>query len=84
MTAYIQCLLACSFLDQLQQSADWSFVKTSVKQSMKHKVCSNFQMSFLHLSQTPLVDEALGQVDIFVRSLGQLTFGQSYLPSRGI
>ena len=30
----------------------WSFIeKTSVKQSMKYKVCSNFQMSFLHLSQ---------------------------------
>ena len=30
----------------------WSFVEnTSVKQSMKCKVCSNFQMSFLHLSQ---------------------------------
>ena len=31
----------------------WSFVeKTSVKQSMKCKVSSNFQMSSLHLSQT--------------------------------
>ena len=29
----------------------WSFAeKTSVKQSMELKVCSNFQMSFLHLS----------------------------------
>ena len=30
----------------------WSFIeKTSVKQSMKCKVCWNFQTSFLHLSQ---------------------------------
>ena len=34
-------------------SSDWSFIeKTSVKQSMKRKECSNFQVSFLHLSQT--------------------------------
>ena len=47
----------------------WSFIKTSVKQSMKHKVCSNFQMSFLYLSQMdPLVVEVSGQVDIFGRS----------------
>ena len=26
--------------------------KTSVKQDLKYKECSNFQMSFLHLSQT--------------------------------
>ena len=32
----------------------WPFVeKTSVKQSMKRKVCSNFQMSFLHVSYRP-------------------------------
>ena len=36
-------------------SADWSFIeKTSVKQDPKPLVCSNFQMSFLHLSQTDL------------------------------
>ena len=34
------------------ESSHRSFIeKTSVKQSMKHKMCSNFQMSFLHLSQ---------------------------------
>ena len=39
---------------------------------MKCKMCSNFQMSFLHLGQMdPPIDEASGQVDIFVRSLGQ-------------
>ena len=78
---------------------NWSFVeKTSEKQSIKRKVCSNFQMSFLPLVRwTPLwmklrvrltflsdlwvrwtfgqmylpLGEALDQVDIFVRSLGQ-------------
>ena len=50
----------------------WSFIeKTSEKQDLKCKVCSNFQMPFLHLvRQTPL-DVALDQVDIFVRSLAQ-------------
>ena len=45
----------------------WSFIeKNSVKQSMKCIVCSNFQMSFLHLSQMDHpVDKTLGQVDIF-------------------
>ena len=62
-----------------------SFVKTSVKQSMKHKVCSNFQMSFLHLSQMDSpVYEALGQVDIFVRSLGLADLWSGVPPSRGI
>ena len=28
-------------------------------------------MSFLHLGQMAPIDEALGQIDIFVRSLGQ-------------
>ena len=38
--------------------------KTSAKQSMK---CSVFKFSdvLLHLSDGPLIDEALGQVDIF-------------------
>ena len=46
----------------------WSFVeKTSVKQDPKPKVCSNFQMSFLHLSQTDPLIEA---------SQVSLTFGQ--------
>ena len=41
----------------------WSFLEnTSVKQSMKHKVCSNFQRSFLHLSQMdPLIEASSGQ-----------------------
>ena len=41
----------------------WAFIeKTSVRQSMKHKVCSNFQMSFLHLSQMdPQVEASHGQ-----------------------
>ena len=54
-------------------SDHWSFVeKTSVKQDLKHKVCSNFQISFLHLVRWTLpIGEALGQVDFFVRSLGQ-------------
>ena len=44
---------------------------TSVKQSMKRQVCSNFQISFLHLSQVdPPVGEALGQVDIFCQIFG--------------
>ena len=52
-----------------------SFVeKTSVKQDPKPQVCSNFQMSFLHLSKTdPLVEasqvsltlgQPLGQADL--------------------
>ena len=44
--------------------AYWSFVeKTSVKQSMKCKVYSNFQMSFLHLSQMGAPVEASGGQD---------------------
>ena len=42
-----------------------------VKQSMKHKMCSNFQKSFLHLVRWPPIVEALAQVEIFVRSSGQ-------------
>ena len=43
--------------------ANWSLVEmTSVKQSMKHKVSSNFQMLFLHLHQMdPLVEASCGQ-----------------------
>ena len=41
-----------------------------MKQHLKCKVCPNFQMSFLHLDGPP-VGEAFGQVDIFIRSLGQ-------------
>ena len=34
-------------------TVNWSFVEeTSVKQDLKPQVCSHFQMSFLHLSQT--------------------------------
>ena len=47
---------------------------------MKCKVCSNFQMSFLHLDGPPVV-EASGQVDIFVRSLGQADFWSAVPPS---
>ena len=48
----------------------WYFVeKTSVKQSMKRKVYSNFQMSFLHLSQTdPLAEASGGNDQYYVRS----------------
>ena len=46
----------------------WSFVeKTSVKQDPKPQVCSNFQMSFLHLSQMDPPVEA---------SQASLTYGQ--------
>ena len=50
----------------------WSFVeKTSVKQSIKCKGCSNFQMSFLHLGQTDPPVEA-SQVSLtFGHPLGQ-------------
>ena len=48
----------------------WSFVeKTSAKQSMECKVFSNFQMSFLHLSQMdPLVEVSSGQEWYYIRS----------------
>ena len=50
----------------------WSFIeKTSVKQELKCKVCSKFQITFLHSLRWTPIGEALGQVDIFVRSLGQ-------------
>ena len=50
----------------------WSFVeKTSVKQDLKRNVCSNFQMSFLHLVRWTHIVEASGQLEIFDRSLGQ-------------
>ena len=63
----------------------WSFVKSPVNQSMKCKACSNFQMSFLHLSQTDSpIDEALGQVDIFLRSLGQADLWSDIPPGSGI
>ena len=44
---------------------------TSVKEDLKCEVCSNFQISLLQSQMDPPVDEALGQVDIFVRSSGQ-------------
>ena len=48
----------------------WYFIeKPSVKQSMKCKVCSNFQMSFFHLSQMdPPVEASGGQDQYKVRS----------------
>ena len=48
----------------------WSFVeKTSVKQSMNRKACSNFQMSFLHLSHMyPPVEASSAQEQYYVRS----------------
>ena len=61
-----------TFFLHLSCSHHWSLVeKTSVKKSIKCKVCSNFQMSFLHLDGPPVV-EAAGQVDIFVISTGQV------------
>ena len=53
--------------------AFWSFVeKTSIKQDLKRKVCKFSDVVFA-LTQTdgPPVDEALSQVDIFVKSLNQ-------------
>ena len=42
-------------------------------------------MSILHLkSDGPLIDEALGQIDIFVRSLGQTDLWSDVPPGRGI
>ena len=52
---------------------------------MKCTVCSNFQMSFLHLNQMDSpIDEALGQVDIFLRSVGQADLWSDVPPARGI
>ena len=48
------CLLMLQFARSVKASCVKSsddFAKTSVKQSMTRKMCSNFQMSFLHLSQ---------------------------------
>ena len=43
-----------------------------MKKDLKCKVCSNFQITFLHLVRwIHPVGKALGQVDFFVRSLGQ-------------
>ena len=75
--------LQCSCI-QVYDS-NWPFVKTSVKQSMKCKVCSNFQMSLLHFksNESPIV-EAFGQGDIFVRYLGQANIWSDVPPGRGI
>ena len=56
-----------------------------MKQDLKHKMFSNFKMFFLHLSQmdTP-VYKGLGQVDIFVRSLGQADLWSDVPTRRGI
>ena len=65
----------------------WSCIeKTSVKQDLKCKVCSNFQMSFLHLSQMdPLVEASSGQEQYCIRSAWhlvslwvRLTFSQMF------
>ena len=51
------------------------------------KMQSVFKFSdvHLHLSQRdPHIDEALGQVDFFVRSLGQADLWSDITPSRGI
>ena len=42
-----------------------------MKQDLKRKLCSHFQMSFLHLSQIAPLVKVSGKVDISVRSLGQ-------------
>ena len=66
-------------------NANWSFVKTSVKQSMKGKVCSNFQMSFFALkSDGHLVNEVLDEIDIFLRTFGQADLWSDVPPGRGI
>ena len=44
--------------------------KTSVKQDLKCKLFSNFQMSFFHLSQIDPLDETSGQVNIFSQIFG--------------
>ena len=50
----------------------WSFIeKSSVKQDIKCKVFKFSDILFALKSDGPPVDEALGQVDIFVRFLGQ-------------
>ena len=43
-----------------------------MKQELKLVACSNFQITFLHLVIWTPQDEASGQVDIFVRSSGQV------------
>ena len=56
--------------------------KDSVKQDLTHKVCSNFQLSFLYLCQMdPPIDEVSGQV---VRSLGQAGCQVDVPPGRDI
>ena len=62
----------------------WSFVeKTSVKQDPKPQVCSNFQTSFLHLSQTDAPSRA-SQVSLtFGQPLGQAHIQSDVPPSRG-
>ena len=42
-----------------------------MKQDLKGKVCTNFQITFLHIVRWTPIGKASGQVDIFVRSLGQ-------------
>ena len=60
----------------------WSFIeKTSVKQDLQCKVCSNFQISLLHLDRWTPIDKALGQVDIFVRSSDEADFWSDIPPS---
>ena len=68
----------------------WSFIeKTSVKQSIKCKVCPNFQMSFLHLSQTDL-EVSSDRVVVYHVSLtlcqllGQDDLQSDVPPGRGI
>ena len=47
----------------------WSFIeKTSVKQSMKYKVCSNFQMYLICLTDVPPVEASSGQEQYYIRS----------------
>ena len=51
------------FMKELVCFSCWFFVeKTSVKQDLKRKVCSNFQTSFLHLSQMDTTPPAVSSV----------------------
>ena len=70
----------------------WYFIEnTSVKQSMKHKVCSNFQMYLALLTDVPPVVGSSGQeqqhqsVQLYIFSFGvQLWRGKSYIAMQEI
>ena len=59
---YVRTLCDKSFLSYDGFSCCSFIENTSVKQSMKHKVCSNFETSFLHLGQMdPPVEASSGR-----------------------